>query len=255
MSLGTPTKINKLLSSWPAGTVALSKWLDRSGVSSQLRQRYLDTGWLEGFGRGAVIRAGDDVGIMGGLYALQQQGGMKIHVGGRTALGMQGLAHYLELDPTSIVLFAPRAVTLPAWFKNHDWGLTAELYNTDFLPSDIGLVDLESKQFSVQGSGRARALMECLYLAPRDFDLVEAYEIAQGLGTLRPDTVQELLIACRSVKVTRLFLYLAEKAGHNWLKYLDLPSIDLGRGNRTVEAGGTYIPKYKLVVPRELAEL
>lgn len=64
--------------------------------------------------------------------------------------------------------------------------------------------------------------MECLYLAPEKQQLLECYEMMEGLNNLRPNLVQQLLEACQSVKVKRLFLYMAEKSGHDWVKYLNL---------------------------------
>jgi hypothetical protein len=54
------------------------------------------------------------------------------------------------------------------------------------------------------------------------------------------------------VKVTRLFMYLAEKAGHTWVQYLDLKKVDFGSGKRSVVRNGVYVPKYQLTVPKEL---
>ena len=170
-------------------------------------------------------------------------------------MGLQGQAHYLELDTRTVQLFAPRKVILPAWFRKYDWGVKPELHNTDFLPDDVGLVDVEVKVFPVKVSGAARALMECLYLAPEKFDLVEAYQIMEGLGTLRPATLQQLLEKCSSVKVVRLFLFMAEKAGHAWFKHLDLSKVELGHGTRSLAKGGVYVPKYQITVPQELMKL
>ena len=252
MSLPSVTNINHVLQSWPSGTVGLPVWLEEMGVSRQLRRRYQQTAWIESLGRGAFKRTGDQVDWLGAVYALQQQAGMKIHVGGRTALGLQGQAHYLELVAQTAQLFAPRAVVLPAWLRNHDWGLRLELHNTDFLPADLGLVEVDHKLFNVRASGTARACMECLYLAPDHFDLVEAYQIMEGLTTLRPSSVQTLLEACRSVKVTRLFLFMAEEAGHAWATRLDASKIQIGGGKRTLAPGGAYVAKYQITVPREL---
>jgi len=49
-------------------------------------------------------------------------------------------------------------------------------------------------------------------------------------------------------------MYLAEKAGHEWFKYLDLNKIDLGKGKRSIVKQGVYVPKYKITVPKELEE-
>jgi len=94
--------------------------------------------------------------------------------------------------------------------------------------------------------------MECLYSVPKSQPLLEVLEIVEGLNNLRPASVQALLEACKSVKVKRLFLYLAEKAGHDWFKYLDLKKVGLGSGKRSIVEGGIYVPKYQITVPKEL---
>lgn len=96
--------------------------------------------------------------------------------------------------------------------------------------------------------------MECLFLAPQKQDLIECYQLMEGLNGLPPKQVQILLEACKSVKAKRLFLYMAEKAGHQWFKHLDLEKIDLGSGTRSIVKNGTYIDKYKITVPKELEQ-
>jgi hypothetical protein len=252
MTLHSGTKINNLLQAWPSGTVGLTVWLEKEGVSRQLQRHYQKSGWFESLGRGVFQRTGDTVDWLGTLHALQRQAGLNIHVGGRTALGYQGYAHYLELNVQTAQLFAPRKTALPTWFKKRDWGLKPELHNTDFLPAAVGLVDVEHKLFTVKASGAARAMLECLYLAPEKFDLIEAYQLMEGLCTLRPTVVQQLLEQCASVKAKRLFLHMAEKAGHAWVKHLDLHKVDLGSGKRSFTPGGTYVPKYQITLPHEL---
>lgn len=253
MSISSGTKINKLLQSWPSGTVGLPVWLEANDVPATLQQYYRTAGWLEAIGQGAYKRVGDSVDWLGGLYAIQTQDRLDVHVGARTALGMQGQGHYLELNATIAQLFAPLKTNLPAWFKKHEWDVQPELHRTDFLPNNLGLVEVEHKLFAVKVSGSTRAIMECLYLAPEHFDLVEAFQIMEGQATLRPATVQSLLEQCKSVKVKRLFLFMAEKAGHAWFKHLDITKIDLGRGKRSLADGGVYVAKYQITVPKELA--
>ncbi len=121
------------------------------------------------------------------------------------------------------------------------------------IPSDIGMVDFRVGAYSVKIAEPARAVMECLELAPLKFDLEEAWHIMEGLSALRPESVVELMHQCKSVKVLRLFLFMAEKAGHAWFKYIDADSIDLGKGKRSISPGGVYIPKYGITVPKHLA--
>ncbi len=94
--------------------------------------------------------------------------------------------------------------------------------------------------------------MECLYLAPRLQPLQETFELMEGLNNMRPALTQQLLETCRSVKVKRLFLFMAEKAGHDWLSYLNLEKIDLGSGKRSIVKDGVYVPRYQITIPKEL---
>jgi len=98
-------------------------------------------------------------------------------------------------------------------------------------------------------------MLECLHVAPEQMDLVECYHLMEGLVNLRPKLLQQLLEDCTSIKVKRLFLYLASKTSHQWLKFLDKSKIDLGKGDRSIVPGGVYISAYQITVPRKLVEL
>ena len=246
------SKINQLLQSQPKGVVFLASWLSQNGYSFDLQKRYRKSNWLQSIGTGAMIRTGDIVTYEGALYALQQQGTSSIHPGGKTALSLLGKTHYLELSTKRVTLFGGKGENLPIWFQNYDWGIEFNHYQSGFLPKDFGLTQIESKNFILKVSNAARALMECLYVTPKYQNLFECYELMEGLNNLRPGEVQKLLEACKSVKVKRLFLFLADKADHGWLKHLDVSKIDLGKGKRSIVTGGIYIPKYQITVNREL---
>lgn len=251
MSLENAGKINKLLKDWPSGTVYLSSWLAANGVSNQLLNRYKKSNWLESVGTGAVIRAGDKVDYLGGLYALQTQAGLSIHVGGRTAISLLGRAHYVDLAAGRAVLMGAAKEALPLWYKKRDWAVRIDYYATSFLPPDMGMMTFWRHNYSVKVSSLPRAIMECLYLAPKHQEFFECYELMEGMNDLRPQSVQELLENCSSVKVKRLFLYLAEKFEHPWLEFVDLSKVDLGSGTRSLVKNGVYIDKYKITVPKE----
>jgi hypothetical protein len=254
MSTTIGSKINKLLRSQPQGIVMLSSWLAEQGYSHDLQQRYKSSNWLHSIGVGALKRTNDQVDYEGAIYALQQQANQSIHPGGKTALSFLGKAHYLELKMGKITLFGGDKERLPAWFRKYNWGVEVKYYETTFLPIDLGLTDIEVKSFSIKVSGAARAIMECLYLAPNDQDLMECYELMEGLNNLSPKHVQTLLESCQSVKVKRLFLYMAEKAKHTWVEYLDKEKIDLGKGKRSLVKNGVFVDKYGITVPKELEE-
>ncbi len=201
-----------------------------------------------------MIRFGDIVDYRGALYALRKYSGLSIHIGGRTALSLLGMAHYLELAPTRAVLFGGDKEKLPAWFNKHDWQVKIDYYSTSFLPPDMAVSDIEVNGFGINISSAERAIMECLYLTPHKQMLLECYEIMEIATTLRPKVIQQLLEHCSSIKVKRLFLYLADKAGHAWMKYIDLKKVDLGKGKRSLIKNGVYVAKYQITVPKELAE-
>lgn len=247
------TKLNSLLSSQPSGTVLVSAWLKEKGYSLELQKKYKKSLWFDSIGSGALVRHGDDVDYLGGIYALQQQLGLFVHPGGKTALSMQGKVHYLELSAKKVQLFGGQNENLPLWFKRKNWGYKVDYQKTSFLPADLDLVEIQHKSFSVKVSSPARALMECLYLAPKNQPLMEVFELMEGLNNLRPASVQKLLESCTSVKVKRLFLFMVEKAGHRWFNQIDQDSLDLGSGKRSIVTDGIYISKYQITVPKELA--
>jgi hypothetical protein len=136
MTSAQSSKINQLLKKWPIGAVAVLSWLEQQGVYQQLIHEYEKTSWVRRVGRGAYARAGDKVEWPGGLYALQEQRGLSIHAGGKTALSMQGYAHYVPMGQgTTVVLFGPPNVKLPLWFKQYRWGVKIRYTTTKLFVS------------------------------------------------------------------------------------------------------------------------
>ena len=254
MSTKKRIKINQLLNSQPYGVVFLSSWLTKQGYSLDLQQRYKKSDWLQSIGTGAMIRSGEKVGYEGAIYALQKQSNSNIHPGGKTALAMQGKTHYLEFSIQKVMVFGGKGEKLPTWFLKYDWGLKVDYHKSSFLPADLGLISIEFKSFTIKISSAARAVMECLYLSPKYQELFECYELIEGLNNLRPNLVQNLLEQCTSVKVKRLFMYMAEKANHDWVNYINLEKIDFGKGKRSLVKNGVYISKYRITIPKELEE-
>ncbi|NGM63439.1 hypothetical protein G5B30_16140 [Sphingobacterium sp. SGG-5] len=253
MSTENLSKINLLLQSQPQGVVFTSSWMAENGYSFELQRQYRKSNWFESIGTGAMVRTGDQVTIEGALLALQRQLELNVHIGGKSALGIHGKAHYLHLHQQKMILFGPLRETLPKWFVNYEgWKGKFTFIQTDFLPTGLGVVDFNYNGYMIRISSPLRSIMECLYLAPKEQSLIECYEILEGLNNLRPQHVQELLERCSSVKVKRLFLYMADKVNHNWFKYLQYDKVDLGKGKRSIVPNGIYNAKYQITVPKEL---
>lgn len=249
------TYLKKLFKTLQPGCVVTADWLETCGISRNLQKYYLKSGWLESFGRSAYIKPGDSIEWQGAINAIQKQTETKVHVGGLSALALQGFSHYFRMTNESLQLFSPLKTKLPKWFVDYSWKFEIQHHLSSFLPLDSGIKELEQNQIKINVSTSERAIMECLYLAPQKMDLVECYHLFEGLVNLKPKLLKELLASCNSVKVKRLFLYMAEKANHQWFQFLETEQFDLGKGNRMLAEKGVYIPKYLLSIPKELAEL
>jgi hypothetical protein len=247
------TKIKRLISQWPRGTVSAASYLNTLGFSYDLLVRYKKSGWIQSFGRGAYILYGDKVEWSGALYALQTQLGLHVHPGGKTALELKGCAHYLPSGKRKVFLYGPQGQVLPNWFKGERLGVDIAMTRTNLFPGDSqeGFSEFIEKDFLMRISSPERAAMEMLHLVPGKISFEEALLIMENLVSLRPDMVQRLLAMCRSIKVKRLFMYTAERQGHSWVSDLDLSKIDLGKGKRMIVPNGKYDRKYLITVPRD----
>lgn len=253
MSTLKGAKLNNLLAKQPKGIVLLVSWLGTQGYTPDLLRKYRQSNWFESIGTNALIRRGDDVGYEGAVHALQHQAGLSIHPSGKTAFKLLGKAHYLPLSTKRISLLGYQGERLPSWFLQHNWGVDIKYTTTSILPAHEGLKTIEANGFPIRISNAARAMMECLLSSKSSADFIECYQLMEGLNNLKPSAVQDLLEKCTSVKVKRLFLFMADKASHEWLSYLDLARIDLGSGKRSLVNDGVYSSKYQITIPEELA--
>lgn len=247
------SKINRLLVSVPAGTPVTSAWLSSQGVSPQLAHRYKLSGWLKPLGKGAWVRMGATVSLVGAIFSLQTQLSIKAYPAARTALELQGRAHYIPTGGASVLqLSLQSGQNLPTWFTRQPFASNLRIFNSStlFNPTYAGLDDWHNEELQIKISSAERAMLEYCHLLPKYADFEEARQLMEGLTTLRPKLLQSTLHACRSVKAKRLFLALASIVGHIWYEQLDIESLELGTGNRSVLKSGYLHPQFKITVPR-----
>ncbi len=241
------TNIKSILASHPRNTVVTVKWLLSRGITRDMVRNYLENGWLSRIGNGAYCILDEAVSLDGALSSIQNELGLSVHKGAWTALSeVHGKTHNL-FAARECMLFAARGEKLPAWFKGA-YGETYTCRHTAFLPPSLGLVEARYDGFTALVSSPERAMLELIYLCPSVYTPQECYQIMELLVTVQPVKLQELLEQSSSVKVNRLFLYLAETAGHAWFKRLDVSRITLGSGIREIVKGGHYENKYHLVI-------
>lgn len=249
-------KINQLVKEWKRGTVKLSTTLEVKGYQKDLLNKYVKSRWLESLGYGAYKLAEDNVDWYGALSALQDQKRLNIHPGGKTALELKGYAHYLSKNTVRIQLFGNYEEKLPKWYTKQEWMKKTNYMQTNLFGDNVSsyLSDTEIQGIRLKISSPELAAMEMVYLIPKEQSFDEANKIMEGLTTLRPNLLQDLLENCNSVKVKRLFLYLAEKNEHQWFEDLKMERINLGSGKRVIAEDGRLDKKYNITVPKEYDE-
>ncbi|KUG23047.1 ynd [hydrocarbon metagenome] len=237
---------------FPKGVVLTASYLNSQGIDGQLLARYKKSGWLESIGDGAYVTRGDKVDWRGALSAMQSQLKLPVHCGARTALELQGYSHYAFSQTRDVFLFGPSGQKLPLWFLKHDWGVSFTYKMTSLFPDNLpaGYVDFPWGDLSIRISSPERAAMEMLYHVPAKQGFDEAMKIMESLLSLRPGLVQKLLESCASIKVKRLFLYMAQAANLPFAAKLNLKKVNLGKGDRTVVKSGRLDPQYRITVPR-----
>lgn len=247
----TTTSLRDLL---PEGLVVDRSWLADRGVKRPLVDYYLRTGALSPIARGAYRRPGPDLKWEHVVYSLQELG-YSMHVGGRSALELQGYAHYLSMQGVKQV----------------------HLYGVDKSPSWLAKLDAPYRIISHKGLQFENAVTEAItakpfghwdwpihYSTPElallelasevkqsiDFDLLDKF--FDSATTLRPQLLMNLLLACHNVKAKRLFLWFAKRHGFSWFKQLEVGAINLGSGKRVVVEGGALDKQYQITVPRKM---
>ena len=277
-------KLNLLQQLLPDGLLVDSEWLQTRGYSRSLISKYLGSGWLESTARGVYRQPGSAFDQKGAekwqllVISLQTLHNLPVTVGGRTALELQGYAHYLRQNGVNeIHLYSP--VALPRWIHrvplderlvSHRTGLFLNspdstewsgLHWHEKSPTSNVSLPLQthfirqtwgSKDWPLILSSPERAILELLDEVPHKETFEQADALFGGLSSLSPRRLQKLLADCRSVKTKRLFLWFAERHQHAWLIALDRSKIDLGTGKRMLVHGGRLDRKFLITVPESL---
>lgn len=271
MGIQNKEKLNWLQRSLPEGLVADSSWFESHGYSRSLRNKYVAHGWLEQVARAVYRRPAPKMPGEPGqqtlrwepvVISLQTLLGYAYTVGGRTALELQGFAHYLSSGRSREVHLYGTGRP-PGWMFKLKLDSRFVFHNAEKLFKKTGSAhELQQSSTAPQPWGQWEwpltmstpelAILELLDELPEHETFHQADVLMEGLRNLSPRRLQMLLVACRSVKVKRLFLWFAERHQHAWLKKLDRGNIDLGRGKRMLVRGGKLDTKFNITVPESL---
>ena len=272
-------KINYLGRSLPQGFVVDAAWLEQLGYSSSLRSQYVSAGWLEQPAR-RVYRRPSRLPLTWQhvVTSLQAYLNFDLVVGGRTALELQGFAHYLSQVQTEVHLYGPKPP--PTWLDDLKLGVRFRYHNSAALfaepssadgltnmlsnfrnrtdeqvesSSDVTVINLGGPdEWPLAVSTPERAILELLDELPNHESFHQVDMLMESLTNLRPGRLQQLLVHCKSVKVKRLFFFFADRHHHAWLKKLNKSKVNLGEGKRMLAKGGKLDRTYQITVPEDL---
>jgi len=249
------TKLKWVLDQLPHGHLIDTRTLERHDIDRKLAHKYIESGWLEPVVQGLYRRPSpsSDIGKNWhtAIRSLQHTMGYQSVVGGRTALEEQGFSHYLKLGNESVVhLYGDHH---PTWLKRLDGKTTYVLHSRGLFTDRVDeYTEVETSAGAIICSSRERAVLEMLDELPsaESFHIVDT--IFEALDSARPIRLEELLHACRSVKVKRLFFVFADRHEHAWHKYIDRDAFNLGKGDRALVKGGRIHPLYRITIPADL---
>ena len=272
-------KLNQLDQALPEGLLVDAAWMSRHGYSRSLRNQYVHSGWLEQPARSVYRRPRGTLSWQQAVISLQTiLDTTPLVVGGRTALELQGYAHYLGQGLKEIHLYGPKPP--PAWLFKLPLEETFVAHNSRALFQAAALSESTgplpwnfakgetvhspngNDSVTVQPWGQwnwpltlssaERAILELLNELPTRESFHQVDKLFEGLANLSPRRLSALLANCRSVKVKRLFFFFAARHPHAWLKRVDRSKIDLGSGKRTLVKGGRLDLEMQITVPEDL---
>ncbi len=244
----------------PPGYLIDARWLDSQEIDRRLAHKYVRSGWLEPVVRGVYRRPPtspspgfDDWRLV--VRSIQFMN-YEVHVGGRTALALKGYSHYLGLDGYRETVYLHGQP--PAWLKRLPAGNRFVIRSRRlFGKADLGLTtdssgpDDQVFVAPLTVSSPERAILEMLNELPKHEQFEHVGAVFEGLASLRPGLLTELLGECRSIKVKRLFLTLCDRDRHAWRKHLAVEDFDLGIGPRSIMTGGKVHARYHITVPSD----
>jgi hypothetical protein len=247
-----PSATNRLLLALRPGEVVTPDRLRALGISARLSTYLKNSGALSSLGVGAFVRGHEEPSFASAVQALVQQLRLSLHIGGRTALELQGVSQYLTLGSGQAAwLFSSKKAKLPLWFTKQQWGARPRLVQTKFLNQSTiaNMRNVLVDGFEIPVSRRELAILETIFLIGKSHRFEEVDELFGSLTTLDASVLQTLLESCQSIRVCRIFLFLAHKHAHPWLSGINESRIELGRGKRAVVKGGKLDSRYQITVP------
>ena len=260
-------RLKPMLDAVPPGFIVDTPWLISRGINSKSIHNYVASGWLERVVRGVYRRPlpdgvdNDELSWKVLLLSLQRFTNSNAYLGGRSALDFTGHIHYLNMgEPWPIHLYGDA----PSWTRRLPTSEAIVWHRSKlFFDDQLGIHTAEETESRYQRfvdvwrwpfrlASVERAILEAIDDLPFGLGFEHLDRIFEGLFTLRPKLLHQLLVSCTKIKTKRMFFVYADLHEHHWRKSLDASLYDLGRGPRSLVQGEKMHPKYQITVPNYL---
>lgn len=244
----------------PESMIVTRKWLakeaslDKHAIDNLVKSEQLKLLW-----KGLYTRRKSQLSWQSMVYTLQAVMKTDFIVGGLTALELKGFSHYIPVSKKETVHLYGND-KLPAWanklsehvaFIRHTRNELFSGMEKEMSEKYTAIVSWKLELDELRISCPERACLEMLNEVPGKISMEHADQLIQGMTTLSPRTLQQLLEACTNVKVKRLFLWFASRHNYIWFSKLNIDKIDLGSGNRLIVKGGELDKTYQITVPKD----
>src|ERR1700726_1025853 len=204
---------------FPEGLVVDASWLAGHGFSPSWRSQYVRAGWLEQPARRVYRRPRGSLAWQQVAISLQALLGYPLVVGGRTALELQGYAHYLPHEVKQVHLYGPKRP--PSWLSKLRLGVRfayhndSKLFRNNLVASQLQSLTEAKKngqkslndtlteltwghwEWPLILSTPERALLELLDELPGRQTFHQVTLLVQGITNLTPPRLQKLLADCK----------------------------------------------------------
>ena len=266
MDAARSQNLKKLLDAVPAGYLVDAAWLVSQGIVYESFRDYVKRGWLDRITRGVFRRplpstaatpTSNSIDWKTCILSTQHIMGHDLHVGGTTALGEQGHAHYLRLGESGPVWVYGE--NIPNWLMKLPMDAPIRTRPRSlFADPKLGLIEGKTTgqpwDWGLTMSTPERAILEAMDELPDHESFHTLDMVFESLTTLRPRLLSDLLQSCRKIKVRRLFFVFADRHDHPWRKRIDPQAFDLGSGDRALVRGGRIHSRYRIMVPEDFVK-
>lgn len=173
-----------------------------------------------------------------------------------TAMAMQGVSHYAYLSNIPVFVECPsRPLEAHIFAQNNSFAspderlipITSHLFSTDnesdFITNFDGVTDLWV-------SKKERAILETTHKTLHEGGMLQdLYYMVEMLHSVDCNLLEDLLDRCLSTDTVRVFVYLCEKADHNWVTTMS-PKVWLRTGTLVSCPNSEILePDYNIRIP------